>query len=300
MDQVDSPRIALTPEAPLAASPPEPASAPDSPPDIAAPSDANDDAAEHPESSDDDSQKAEDADVADKNTTEAAAEAEARSDEPAAPKVEEKLAAELETPESEPAKQRPQWVKDPPRRVGETHRDVIITDEYATVPECYRAADIQLKLATYDHLARLVGIRNYADGNLSQLLDGAVSDSRLDALAAMGISIDYIRHEIAREEYVETVERSFGPMKKLYTLVEFTPPVDRELRNRWNAHERRERFGIVGLGASSVLGLIGLAYGLLKVDTVTKGYYSKWLFTGVPAAIIGLVWLLWFLGPIYW
>ena len=50
---------------------------------------------------------------------------------------------------------------------------------------------------------------------------------------------------------------------------------------------RSERFAVVGAGAGSVLGLVGLALGLLKVDTWTKGYYSKRLFLGVPAAIIG-------------
>jgi hypothetical protein len=30
-----------------------------------------------------------------------------------------------------------------------------------------------------------------------------------------------------------------------------------------------------------------LVWGLLKIDTATKGYYTKRLFLGVPAAIIG-------------
>ena len=51
---------------------------------------------------------------------------------------------------------------------------------------------------------------------------------------------------------------------------------------------------MVGAGAGSVLGLIGLVFGLLKVDTWTKGYYTKRLFLGVPAAIIGLLALLGF------
>ena len=45
-----------------------------------------------------------------------------------------------------------------------------------------------------------------------------------------------------------------------------------------------------GLGAAMVaVGLLGMVYGMLKVDTWTKGYYTKRLFLGVPAAIIGLV-----------
>jgi len=44
----------------------------------------------------------------------------------------------------------------------------------------------------------------------------------------------------------------------------------------------------VSIYSGGVLGLLGLVFGLLKVDTWTRGYYSKPLFLGVPAAIIGL------------
>ncbi|HEY3392214.1 MAG TPA: hypothetical protein VGK58_05885, partial [Lacipirellulaceae bacterium] len=109
----------------------------------------------------------------------------------------------------------------------------------------------------------------------------------LAELEKAGITIDYIHHEIARDEYLEEVERSFGKMLKLYTQIEFTPAVDNELRQRWQISQRQERFALVGLGATSVLGLLGLAWGLLKVDTWTKGYYTKRLFIGVPLAVIG-------------
>jgi hypothetical protein len=107
----------------------------------------------------------------------------------------------------------------------------------------------------------------------------------------MGVDLDFIRREIvpANREYYETVERSFGPMKKLYTQVEFTPSIDKELRRRWDEVRRQDRFAAVGAGAGSVLGLIGLAFGLLRVDTWTKGYYTKRLFLGVPAAIMGSI-----------
>ena len=44
---------------------------------------------------------------------------------------------------------------------------------------------------------------------------------------------------------------------------------------------------MVGMGAGSVLALLSLVFALLKVDTWTRGYYSKRLFLGVPLAIIG-------------
>ena len=104
----------------------------------------------------------------------------------------------------------------------------------------------------------------------------------------MGIDLAYIRREIAKDEYLETVERSVGPMKNLYTLLEFSPTVDKELRMRWDELQRESHVTAIGLLSGSVLGIIGLAFGLLRIDTATKGYYSKRLFLGVPAAIIGL------------
>jgi len=199
---------------------------------------------------------------------------------------------------------RPQWVDEMPKRVGNTQREIIVTEEYASEKECRLAADVYLMLATYNHIQELTGNISLDSEYPSltfqrdEVVIGARTypttafDSRLDALRKMGVGIRYVRREIAKDEYLETVDRSFGPMKKLYTLVEFSPAVDRELRARWEAGQRQERFAVVGFGAGSVLGLLGLAWGLLKVDTWTKGYYTKRLFLGVPAAIISLVTLL--------
>ena len=116
----------------------------------------------------------------------------------------------------------------------------------------------------------------------------------------MGVGIDYLRRELVAKdskagesrEFVDTVDRSFGKMKKLYLQIEFTPEVDRQLRRHWDSYIRQERFSMVGTGAGSVLGLVSLVFALLKIDTWTKGYYTKRLFLGVPAAIIAFVMLI--------
>jgi hypothetical protein len=213
------------------------------------------------------------------------------------------------------AEPRPAWVDDSPRYVANVWREVIIAGEYATTEECERAADIYLLLTTYDHIMRLTGNSqmssqtrpsllfqqgNVLDGDQYLYVAGRPVDDRLTSLARAGIGIDYIDREIARRNedqyYVETVQLSFGPMKRLYRLAEFSPSIDRELRQRWAASQREERFAVVGVIAGSVLGLVGAVYGLLKVDTWTKGYYTKRLFLGVPAVIIGLVALLALMG----
>ncbi len=208
---------------------------------------------------------------------------------------------------------RPAWTDDPPKRTGNVRREVIATEEYESVDECYQAADVYLMLKAYERLQELAG-RPYAAGALPSITfrDGAIladgvviaigrspsnwSDYRLGQLNRMGIGTDYLRREIVAKdakdnesrEFLETVTRSFGPMKKLTMQIEFSPTVDRDLMQHWDAYWRQERFAMVGLGAASVLGLLTIVWGMLKVDTATKGYYTKRLFLGVPLGIIGL------------
>ena len=193
------------------------------------------------------------------------------------------------------------WIDEPPKNIGNVRRQVIVAGDFVTLEECNREADRQLYLVTLDHLKELCG-----DEDLDRIreFDAAAKSDRYgrtepspaeiaaSTLNRMGIGIDFIRREIAKKEYVETVERSVGPMKKLHVQVEFSPSIDLELRQRWDEVRRQDRFAVVGAGAGSVLGLLGLVFGLLKVDTWTKGYYTKRLFFGVPAAIIGLIALL--------
>jgi hypothetical protein len=207
---------------------------------------------------------------------------------------------------------RPAWVDEPPKRTGNTRREVIATGPYASVDECYQAADIYLLLKTYQRLQEIVGLPLFRDGTNKVIADDNIisrpnlfwSDSRIQLLISLGIGPDYLRQEIVAKdpkdndsrEYIETVESSVGPMKKLYLQIEFTSAIDRELRRHWDSHARTQRFATVGVGAGSILGLLGLIFGLLKIDTWTKGYYTKRLFIGVPAAIIAGFLLLVILG----
>lgn len=208
----------------------------------------------------------------------------------------------------------PKWINDPPKRTGDVRREVIVTEEYHSAEECYAAADIYLMFKALERLQQLRGQVNAAselpsvtfakggvlvDGKLIAVdqFPGTWDDWRLIPLSNMGITPEYLRREIVAKdpknnesrEYLETVTRSFGPMRKLYLQIEFTPAVDRELLRRSEAYQRQERFAVVGVGAGVVLTLLTGVWGLLKIDTVTKGYYTKRLFFGVPAAIIGLI-----------
>jgi hypothetical protein len=199
---------------------------------------------------------------------------------------------------------RPAWVDEAPKTVGNVRRQVLVAGEFATREECDREMDLQLFRATCNRIREL---SHAGEGPLSDTgpefayttLPGQAHPIRGSEFAAIQlgrsgiVGIDFIRREIAKQEFAETVNRSFGPMQKLYTQIEFTKIVDEELLRRWDVFRRSERFAQVGFGAGGVLGMIGLALGLMKVDTWTKGYYTKRLFLGVPAAIIsGLALLL--------
>ena len=98
--------------------------------------------------------------------------------------------------------------------------------------------------------------------------------------------------DICQNHWVETLELGVGDMKRVYGLVEFNAAADRQLTKAYQDYERqfrvREVGGIAGIG----LGSLALLFGLLKVDTWTKGYYTKRLFFGVPAVIIGFLFML--------
>lgn len=184
----------------------------------------------------------------------------------------------------------PAWINDPPKRTGDVRREVIVTDPFATDDECYHAGDVALMFKVGDRIEQLSG-RHLFDTKLPSVAQEYDHSFRLNA---MGITREFLRRELVAKdpgsnesrECLETVTSSVGPMKKLYMQIEFTPAIDRELLQFAEAHSRQERFAAVGFGAGSVLTLLTMVWGLLKIDTATKGYYTKRLFLGVPLAII--------------
>ncbi len=178
--------------------------------------------------------------------------------------------------------ERPEWVDRPPKLVGNTRRVVVSTDPFVTVQECY--VQLQDKL------------RNIVQGRVQELASAAhggrrgVSTPRLEL---MGVSIGYVLSELCPEDdYVETLDTSVGEMKRAHALLEFNEAQDQYLLSRWRDYARVERIEMVSGAAAFAVAVVGFVFGLLKVDTWTRGYYTKRLFLGVPAAIIAVVALL--------
>lgn len=187
----------------------------------------------------------------------------------------EELATDAEALSSEPAPARPSWVEKPPQRVGTVYRVAVSSDRYRDVQECHQALEPELLEVVNDRIAQLT-----LTGQRPRLQD-------------LGLGLEFVLREICHGgEWVETVEASFGEMKVVHVLMEFDAAMDRQLGTAVREYQREARVTQVGSIAGLSLGGLALLFGLLKMDTWTRGYYTKRLFLGVPAAIIGLILLI--------
>lgn len=80
-----------------------------------------------------------------------------------------------------------------------------------------------------------------------------------------------------------------APMHSMWLKLRFDANVRRDLQARFEQAKVTHRLGAFGLGGGLLLALLGTLYGYLKLDTVTKGFYSGRLrlaavLTGLSAA----------------
>jgi hypothetical protein len=181
------------------------------------------------------------------------------------------------TPDVPP--QRPDWIeKQSSFVVNGVRRVVIEAGPYTQLQECHDELRRKMVDAVQSHVTALVHEKT-ADPN-----------AYVPPIAQLGIGEGYITRELLRPEvYVEDGNASFGLTKTAWGLLEFNENADANLLNAWKAYARRSRIrGIVVLAGLAVTVLGGIL-ALLKIDTWTRGYYTKRLFLGVPAAIIASI-----------
>lgn len=174
---------------------------------------------------------------------------------------------------------KPDWVVHPPKQVGNVHRFAVASGPFVTVEECRRELD-----------------RKMGDIVLQRAIElSKASPSRRSSVAALydlGLGGDYVRRELCTDEFVDTMETSVGEMKQVYALMEFNESQDAMLIGRMRSYARQEGLMDVTLVGGGLLACVATLFGLLKADTWTRGYYTKRLFLGVPAAIITVLTLL--------
>lgn len=175
---------------------------------------------------------------------------------------------------------KPDWVLAPPKQIGNVRRIVLESDPFATEEECRRELDEKMQKIVVDRAIELSHAtfrgNRFGDPNLYNL----------------GLGEDYIRRELCTDEFVDVIDTSVGEMKKSYVLLEFNEAQDALLVDRARTHARREGLVDTTLLAAFAFGSVATLFGLFKIDTWTRGYYTKRLFLGVPAAIITVLTLL--------
>src|SRR5690606_20438502 len=91
-------------------------------------------------------------------------------------------------------------------------------------------------------------------------------------LKALGITPRWIRENVVTDEYYQTTETSVASgMQTVVVRLEFTPRTTGALVEAWQVNARQDRVSTVGLVASSLLATMGGLWGLIKLDTATRG-----------------------------
>lgn len=171
---------------------------------------------------------------------------------------------------------RPAWVDDGYTRVGLTTTKVVSSEPFTTVDECYEQLEKQFYREVWQRLKEKV-----PEGQRKLVADTPP--------AYIGVPLDFIMREICKQEYTETFDSpSVGEMKRVYVQMEFTPQAMAAVEQLWQTHQRDARLANIAKIAALIIVGLAAAFGLMQLDTATRGYYSKRLLVGGSAAIIAV------------
>ncbi len=143
--------------------------------------------------------------------------------------------------------ERPAWVDAPARLANSTYSIAVKSGLYASLPECQRAIDVEIK--------------READHYINEYLGDPGAAQRVD------IPIDYLKTNVKKAEFGESVtSESVGTMYQIHALMEFDDNARADFHQRRHDSLVTERLWVAGSGAAVVLALLGTLYGYLKLD----------------------------------
>jgi hypothetical protein len=162
---------------------------------------------------------------------------------------------------------RPEWVEAEPVLVGEVATWPVASGVHVLKQDCRRALDEALQSATAEYVDWLLG--------------------RERASAWVDFTAQYIRTRLVRPEnvYHEVIQTSVGPVHQTHALLEFGEAFRHEL----DELRATSRLLQVGLAAALVLGVVAALYSYFRLDTATRGYYTRRLQFAAAGAILGWV-----------
>ncbi|MBI2823053.1 MAG: hypothetical protein HYX69_00015 [Planctomycetia bacterium] len=163
---------------------------------------------------------------------------------------------------------RPEWIDEAAARVGDVYHKTVKTDAWDTTEECEK------DLVKAERQA----VREYVDRSFG---DGA--SSRFE------IPQSFIKQRIEQETWEEPHESSVGMMKVMYARLEFDSRVRTQLQHMWRDKIVQRRLEETAGGAGAILLVLGTLFSYLKLDTLTRGYYTGRLRFAAGAVILATV-----------
>lgn len=195
-----------------------------------------------------------------------------------APRAESESAGELSTAPLSPTvvipPGRPAWVEAPAELDGPRPRMPVSSGPHPRRRECDKALDAEIEDAVHDFVNEHLGSSS--------------------ASTLVHFSLKEIKQRLLKPEnyYYETIQVSIGPMHQGHALLEFNDEFLAEINARWEriaAIRRLLQAGLVFVGA---LSFVGVLFGYLRLDTATKGHYTRRLQFMTAMAILAIAALL--------
>lgn len=162
----------------------------------------------------------------------------------------------------------PEWAHGGDRLVDGVYRMPVSIGPYPSAADC----DREKPQAFAD------AVKRYANEYLTEGAGERVS-----------IPTAYINQHIYRTTAEEWRETSLGRMVIAHHLLEFDDGVRHHIEDVYRESLVAQRLKYAGLGAAGVFGLLATVFGYLKLDTLSRGYYTGRLRATAVAAILGLV-----------
>lgn len=199
----------------------------------------------------------------------------AASGEPAVPAAEVESTAELRAIATPVPRPKPAWVEMKPTLDGGVYRIAVVSDPFPQAADCWPSLDQKISEAAGRYVQQVLG------------------DDQ--AARRVHLPLSYLLERVKKDDWVETKDLSLGEHKLVHALLEFNDADREHIRALERQELRNSRLWFTLIGSGSVLLLLGTAFGYLKLDTLTKGYYSGRLrlaATAVAASVAALAYWL--------
>jgi hypothetical protein len=168
---------------------------------------------------------------------------------------------------------RPNWAETSPRRLADgTYQTTVVVGPYEPGdPQIDRQMVLDLQSALDDYVESHVGT-------------GASQHVRLSPRELVKLLID----DTWQETYQSADTPSLGPMVRQHALLVFDNAARKQIESRHRATLIASRLAYTGTIAGLALAVLATLYGYLKLDTLTRGYYSGRLKAAAGAVMMAV------------